>query len=194
MMNVKQGLYKKYSSSHCAEGAHVMLKVTQQILKSTDSSQAVDGRNQILVFTLDESRYALLLSAVDRVVRSVEITPLPKAPEVILGVINVQGEIIPVVDVRNRFHLPARELGVDDRFIIARTWRQRLILVVDSVAGLRELANKDMAAVQNALPYAPYLHGVAKVEDELILIYDLDHFLSIDEEQMLDKAFKDGMV
>jgi len=83
---------------------------------------------------------------------------------------------------------------VDDRFILARTLHRRVILVVDSVVGLQELANEDMVTVRQALPFASYLHGVAKVEDELILIYDLDHFLSIDEEQMLDKAFDDGVV
>jgi len=55
--------------------------------------------SNIVLFSLDEPRYALYLSAVERVIHSVEITPLPKAPDKVLGVINIQGEVIPVIDI-----------------------------------------------------------------------------------------------
>ncbi len=76
--------------------------------------------DQYVVFGLDEHSFALRLSAVVRVVRAVEVTPLPRAPEIVLGVINVQGRITPVFDVRKRFRLPAREISLSDQFIIAR--------------------------------------------------------------------------
>ncbi|MBF8302857.1 MAG: cheW40H-4 [Candidatus Dadabacteria bacterium] len=63
----------------------------------------MDKLNQLVVLTLDEQRYALHLSAVERIVRVVEVTPLPKAPEIVLGVVNVQGQIIPVINIRKRF-------------------------------------------------------------------------------------------
>jgi purine-binding chemotaxis protein CheW len=148
--------------------------------------------NQIVLFALDEPRYALPLSAVERVVRAVEITPLPKVPEIVLGAIDAQGRVIPVVDVRKRFRLPAREMDVDDRFIIARTSRRRVALVADAVVGIRELADREIVSAEQALPFAEYLHGVAKMEDGLVLIYDLDQFLSLDEEQMLDAALSGG--
>ena len=134
--------------------------------------------SQILVFTLDEPGYALDLSAVERVVRAVEVTPLPKAPEIVLG----------VIDVRKRFGLPPRETRLNDRFIIARTPRRNVALVVDSVAGLRKLADRDLAIAGQSLPFAEHLQGVTKIEDDLILIYDLDRFLSLEEERMLDEA------
>jgi hypothetical protein len=74
----------------------------------------------ILVFSLDEPLYALPLSSVERVVPAVEITPLPKAPEFVLGVINVHGQVIPVMDIRQRLRLPTRPVGLEDRFILAR--------------------------------------------------------------------------
>lgn len=146
----------------------------------------------IVVFALDELRYALLLSSVERVVRAVEITPLPKAPGIVLGIINVQGRIIPVIDVRQRFRLPAREIELDDRFIIASTPRRLVALVVDSVSGVRELADGQMVNVEQSLPFAEYLKGVAKLEDNLVLIHDLDQFLSLDEEKALDAALTGG--
>lgn len=150
------------------------------------------NRVVIVVFTLDEPRYALLLSAVERVVRAVEMTPLPKAPEIVLGIINVQGRIVPVIDVRKRFRLPAREMELEDRFIIASTPRRPVALVVDSVAGVRELADGQMVCVERSLPFAEYLKGVAKLEDNLVLIHDLDQFLSLDEEKVLNAALAAG--
>jgi purine-binding chemotaxis protein CheW len=149
-------------------------------------------QKQIVVFTLDEPRYALYLSAVERVVRAVEITPLPKAPEIVLGIANVQGQIVPVVNVRKRFRLPEREMDLHDRFIMARTSRRLVGLVADAVVGVRELENRDIMNAEQALPFAEYIQGVAKVAGDLVLIYDLDRFLSLDEEQRLDEALSGG--
>ena len=159
----------------------------RQKLNVVNENQQSD-RNRIVVFALDEPRYALLLSAVERVVRAVEITPLPKAPEIVLGIINVQGRIIPVIDVRQRFRLPTREMKLDDRFIIARTSRRQVALVVDSVTGFRELTEREIVNTEQALPFADYVKGVAKLEDNLVLIHDLDQFLSLDEEKVIDAA------
>lgn len=150
-------------------------------------------QNPILVFALDEPRYAIGLSSVERVARAVEIMPLPKAPEIVLGVINAQGRILPVLDIRKRFRLPEHEMKLNDRFIIARTARRVVALVVDSVIGIRDVSNGRMMSAEQSLPFAKYLKGVAKTEDGLVLIYDLDQFLSLDEERTLDKALAGDM-
>jgi purine-binding chemotaxis protein CheW len=155
-------------------------------------SGALEPGKKIVLFTLDEPRYALLLAAVERVVRAVEITPLPKAPEIVLGVINAQGRILPVLDIRKRFRLPTREISVDNRFIIARTKQRQVALVVDSVAGVHELTEREIVNAKQALPFAQYLKGVAKLEDNLVLIHDLDQFLTLDEEQVLDGTLAKG--
>jgi len=143
-------------------------------------------QDSIVIFALDEPRYALYLSAVERIVRAVEITPLPKAPDIVLGVINAQGRILPVLDIRKRFRLSARVMQMDDRFIIARTARRSVTLAVDSVVGAHELTGQEMVSAKLAFPFAEYLKGVAKLEDNLVLIHDLDQFLSLDEEEALD--------
>ncbi|MFH0921369.1 MAG: chemotaxis protein CheW [Fibrobacterota bacterium] len=151
------------------------------------------AKDQMLVlFILDEQYYALHLSAVERVVRALEITPLPKAPKIVPGIINAQGRIIPVIDVRRRFRLPAREIRTDDRFIIASTSRRLVALVVDSVAGVRQVTDRQRVNVEQSLPFAEHLKGVAKLEDNLVLIYDLDQFLSLDEIKGLDAALTGG--
>ena len=145
-------------------------------------------KKQIVVVSLDESRYSLYLSVVERVVRAVEITPLPKAPEFVLGVINVHGQIIPVVDIRKRLNLPQHNVTVDDQFILAHTSKRLIVLVVDSVIGIYELAEQEFVTTEQFLPGAEYIHGVAKFEGNLVLIYDLNQFLSLDNEQKLEVA------
>jgi purine-binding chemotaxis protein CheW len=147
---------------------------------------------QIVVFSLDEPRYALDLSAVVRIVRAVEITPLPKAPEIVLGVINMQGQVVSVVDIRKRFQLPERGVEICDRFIIAQTSKRLVALVVDEVSGVQILENRQVVSAELALPFAEHIKGVAKIENDLVLIYDLDRFLSFDEERKLDRALSKG--
>ncbi len=146
--------------------------------------------DQIVVFTLDEQLYALPLPAVVKVIHAVEIRRLPKAPEIISGIINIQGQIIPVADIRKRFRLVEREIELDDRMIIADTGKRKVALYVNTVTGIKDLAIRQFVNSKEALPFAEYIKGVAKVDDELILIYDLEQFLSLDEEKELDYALE----
>jgi purine-binding chemotaxis protein CheW len=146
--------------------------------------------DQIVVFTLDELLYALPLPAVVKVIHAIEIRHLPEAPEIITGIINVKGRIIPVADIRKRFGLPAREIDPDDRLIIADTGKRQIAILVDTVTGIRDLVPRQLSVAKETLPFAEHLRGVAKIDDELILIYDLEQFLSLDEEKELEQALK----
>ncbi|MFQ6042087.1 MAG: chemotaxis protein CheW [Candidatus Poribacteria bacterium] len=143
--------------------------------------------NQYIVFNLDRWRYGLHLSYVARVVRVVEITPLPKAPEIVLGVVNVHGEIIPVFNIRHRLRLPEREIELSDKLIIARTSKQTVALLVNAVSGVIEPSEEDIVTPENIMPSVKYSEGVVKLEGGLILlIHDLDKFISFETEDMLD--------
>jgi purine-binding chemotaxis protein CheW len=121
------------------------------------------AREKIVLFTLDEPRYALSVSDVVRVVRAVEITPLPKAPDVVFGVINFHGEIIPVIDIRKRFHLPQRDMQLEDQFIIARTSQRMVAIVVDSVNGVYQLEHHQIVQAGESFPYTEYLSGITGI-------------------------------
>ena len=142
----------------------------------------------MVVFELAGQKYALQLSAVLLVVRAGEITPLPKAPPCVAGIINFQGQVVPVFSLRQRFHLPERELQLADHIIFARTARRLVALVVDAVGGVVECAEGATVPVPVVLPGAEYVAGVVKQPDGLILIHDLNTFLALDEEQTLAAA------
>jgi purine-binding chemotaxis protein CheW len=162
----------------------------EQFTRSTRISGNLNNDNQmkILVFSLDEPRYALPLSTVDRVVRAVEITPLPNAAAIIQGAINLHGKIIPVVNIRERLGLPERDVNCSDHFIIARTHRRNIALVADYVTDIRDISKHEIENAKQDLPFVEYLHGVVKTDENLILIYDLDTFLSLEEERMVAHA------
>lgn len=145
---------------------------------------------RLVRFSLDQQRYALYLSAVERVVPAAEVTPLPKAPEIVLGVLNAGGRIIPVVNIRRRFRLPEREIDLRDQLIIAHSGKRPVALVVDSVTGIAEVADEQVTAADRILPGLEQVEGVARLEDGLMLIHDLGKFLSLDEEQELGAALK----
>jgi len=147
---------------------------------------------QLVVFTLDEQRYALHLHVVRRVVRAVEITLLPKAPDIVLGVINMRGEIIPVVNMRKRFHLPEQEMDLSNQFIVSSTSRRSVALLVDMVGDVIEHPHQEIITPEKILPDMEYLEGVLKLEDGLILIHDLDTFLSLKENDALEHALKEN--
>lgn len=152
-------------------------------------SDTNNDENQIIVlFKLDEQSYALYLSVVERVIPVVEITLLPKAPDIVMGVINFHGVIIPVINIRKRFNLPVREIELDDQLIIARTSNRFVALVVDSVIGVHELEHDQLVNTKEEFPYTDYLSGIAKIENNIILIHDLEKFLSLDEQQIIDTA------
>ena len=111
-----------------------------------------------------------------------------KRPAFVVGVINVQGQITPVVVIRRRLGLPPREISPDDRFILARTSRRLVALVADSVEGVHELTDRESVSAEQVLPGAAYIHGLAKLGDNLVLICDLDQFLTFDDERKLVEA------
>jgi purine-binding chemotaxis protein CheW len=149
-------------------------------------------RAQLIVFTLDARHYALRLSAVERSFRMVEISPLPKAPDIVLGVISVQGRVLPVMNIRKRFHLPERDVSPDDQLIVARTSRRTVALAVDAVSGLIERPERDLIAAGDILPGLEYVEGVTTLEGGLVLIHNLDRFLSLEEDRALSAALTGG--
>jgi purine-binding chemotaxis protein CheW len=145
-----------------------------------------------VVFTLDQQYYALPLSHVERVVRAVEVTAVPNAPEVILGVVNVQGTIIPVVDLRRRFDLPRRAISLSDRLIIARTSRQTIGLVADTVGRVVEWPVGNIIAADQIVHGLEDISGVARIEDQIVFIQNLDTLLFPEEQALVDALSHDG--
>ena len=142
----------------------------------------------LVAFRLDDERYALPLAVVERIVRAAEVTPLPKAPTIVLGVIDLEGRVLPVLNVRRRFRLPEREIGPADQFLIATTEWSTVVLVVDEAQGVIERLPTEIVGAAQIVPGLEQIQGVTKLDDGLVLIHDLEKFLSLDESRSLVEA------
>jgi len=145
---------------------------------------------QVVVFVLDGQRYAFPLATVQQVLPMVAPAPLPEAPPIALGVINLHGLIVPMLDLRRRLGLPPREYGPADRLVVARSSRRLLAIPVDEALGVMEVAMGSVIPPEVILPGIGRVAGVAPLADGLLFIHDLDSFLSLDEEQGLTAALE----
>jgi purine-binding chemotaxis protein CheW len=146
---------------------------------------------QLLLFVLDDRRFSVDLSVVVRIARMVEITPLPQAPDGVLGLINFQGQIIPVVSVRKRCGLPERSPHLHDRLIILRMPARTVALVVDEVIGVVHRGEQDVVSAQELFPDNDTVEGVVKYDDEIVLIQNSERFLHPEDERKLGEAMAD---
>jgi purine-binding chemotaxis protein CheW len=105
-----------------------------------------------------------------------------------MGVVNVQGRVIPVVDTSRRFGLPPQDVELSDQLIIARTSRRTVALLVAAVLGVIDCSQSQIDAGGAILADTRYVEGVLKLDDGLLLIHDLDTFLSSIEDRQLTQA------
>ena len=147
---------------------------------------AAESRSQALLFSVAPLRLALPIEAVERVVRAVEVTPLPAAPAGGLGAVDVAGPVLGVIDLRQRLGLPPRDIAASDRFVIARAGARRVVLPVDEAEELIDAAALD-AGDLCASSAAP-LDGALRSNTGPVWICDLERFLSGDEAAALDRA------
>ena len=143
---------------------------------------------QLVVFELHGQRYGLPVTLVDRVLPMVSVSSLPQAPAITLGVINLHGQILPVLDLRRRFGLPPREYGLAARLLVVRTSRRVLALPVDEVLGVREVATEAVTPPQAVLPGIEHVAGIVALADGLLFIHDLEACLSLEEDRQLTEA------
>jgi purine-binding chemotaxis protein CheW len=146
--------------------------------------------NQIVVFTLDAQSYALSLLSVVKVIHAIEIKPLPETPEIIAGIVNVRGQIIPVADIRRKFGLAEREMDLNDMIIIADTGKREIAIPVDCVTGISVLTPNQLAGTAVNQPLSESIRGIVKIDNELIFIYNITRFLNLDEETKLEHSLK----
>lgn len=153
-------------------------------------ARAQEATRQLVVFVVDQRRLGIELARVDRVVRMVALEPLPTAPTVIAGVFDLAGEVLPAADVRHRLRQMPRAPRASDQLLIVRTARRRLALVVDAVDRLVSVPDDAVTPATRIVPGLEHVRGVAQLPDlGIVLIHDVDAFLSLDEESQLESAF-----
>jgi purine-binding chemotaxis protein CheW len=148
----------------------------------------VEGAMHILEFAVDGMRHALCLSSVEKVEYAVEVSPLPESPRVVIGVVNWRGRMLPVLSMRRRLHLPERSVMARDRMIIARSSRRWIALMVDEVSGVHRVDPDRFTAADALSDGLGCVTGVTRTEDGIVLILDLELFLTEEDEKALGQV------
>lgn len=153
--------------------------------KATGKKQT--SEKQLVVFTLATEEFGIEINQVKEIIKPREITRLPHTPEFIRGVINLRGEIIPVLDLRKRFNVAAGEIDRDSRIIVVEIAGTMAGLLVDSVT---EVLRIDSAQIEEAPRSiaglkAEFLQGVGKIDERLLILLEVNKILSSQEEIQL---------
>jgi purine-binding chemotaxis protein CheW len=122
------------------------------------------------------------------VIQAVAVTPLPKAPTIVLGIIDIRGAVIPVINMRERFNHPRRNVYLSDHLIIATTGKRTVALLVDETKGVITASTERISVANNIVPGLGFIAGTLRLADGLVLIHDLDLLLSLEEEKAIDRA------
>jgi purine-binding chemotaxis protein CheW len=145
---------------------------------------------KLVPFSLEGFRLALRLECVTNVIQAVEITRLPNAPDVILGVINVHGSVLPVADLRKHFGIRTKPLGLYDHIIVVKTKKRTVGIIADRTSAVVECAEADVTPATELTPGLNLVEGIVRHKDGLIIIQDMDKLLSLEEETLLETAIE----
>lgn len=142
---------------------------------------------QLVTFSIGEEEFGVDILKVQEIIRTMEITKVPRAPDFVEGVINLRGKVIPIIDLRKRFGLPTRDHDKHTRIIVIEINNMIVGFVVDSVS---EVLRIPASTVEPPPPVvsgleSEYISGVGKLEDRLLILLDLNRLLSKEERNEL---------
>jgi purine-binding chemotaxis protein CheW len=131
---------------------------------------------QFVGFRLGEEDYAITITKIQEIILMKPITRLPQVPEAIEGLINLRGNVIPIVNLRKRFGLPAREFDDDTRTVVVNTHDKTVGCVVDEVTQVMRVSADQIQPVPLSVTAFSrrYIAGVARLEDRLLILLDSD--------------------
>lgn len=138
---------------------------------------------QFIVVKFDHEQYGINIQNVQNIVRMINITRVPNAPDYIKGVINLRGEIIPVMSVRNKFALEDDVYTNSTRIIIVKVEGHAIGLVVDEVLEVIQLTENQIEKIvrDSQDEKAKYVYAVGKLGDELVTLLNIEALIGVDE-------------
>jgi purine-binding chemotaxis protein CheW len=145
---------------------------------------------QLVTFSIGDEEFGVEILKVQVIIRMLEITRVPKAPDFVEGVINLRGKVIPVIDLRLRFGLQAKGHDKKTRIIVIEINKMIVGFVVDSVS---EVLRIPASTIEPPPPVisgldSEYISGVGKLDDRLLIMLDLNRLLSKEEKSALGEV------
>jgi len=156
-------------------------------MSSTALKRHDDELLQLVTFSIADEEFGVDILKVQEIIRTMEISKVPRSPNFVEGVINLRGKVIPIIDLRRRFGLAHKQHDKDTRIIVIEMTDVIVGFVVDAVS---EVLRIPASTVEPPPPVvagmdSEYISGVGKLEGSLLILLDLDKLLSSDDMAML---------
>lgn len=146
-------------------------------------------KDRYLTFQIDEESYGLQISIVTEIIGIQKITKIPETPEFIMGVINLRGKVIPVMDVRLRFRKPIMDYGDRTCIIVIQMLELTVGLIVDGVSEVMSIPESEIVPPpEYYVMKNRYIKGISKINDGIIMMLDCDRLLNDKEYSEISEA------
>lgn len=140
---------------------------------------------QLVTFRVASEEFGIDILSVQEIIRTMDITKVPRAPMIVEGVINLRGKVIPIIDLRKKFGLESKPHDSKTRIIVVDLRGMVVGFVVDEVSEVLRIPSSTVEpppAIVSGID-SEYIDGVGKIEDRLLILLDLDRLLTRDEQQ-----------
>jgi purine-binding chemotaxis protein CheW len=164
-----------------------MMATIQEIKAQKEKKLQTEELLQLVSFTIGNEEFGLDIQSIQEINRVAEITRVPNSPDFVSGVINLRGKVIPIIDLRKRFGFPKKENDKNTRIIVVELADMIVGFVVDSVREVIRIP-KNITEPPPAIVAgigSEYITAVAKLEDRLLILLDLENILLEKEKQEL---------
>ena len=153
---------------------------------TSDSAVVEAKEKQLVIFDLAEETYGVEIISVREIIRIQEITKVPRTPEFVEGVINLRGKVIPVIDLRKRFGFRQAEATKDTRIVVVDIGGNDIGVIVDAVTEVLRFSADAVEPPTGIITTSDsdYLLGIAKLENRLIILLDLQRALANLDQQL----------
>jgi purine-binding chemotaxis protein CheW len=153
--------------------------------RNSSNAAAANGDEvlQWVTYKLGDETYGINVMQVQEVLRHTEIAPVPGAPDYVLGIINLRGNVVTVIDTRSRFGLPSSDISDNSRIVIIESDEQVVGILVDSVAEVVYLRSSEIDSAPNVgtEESAKFIQGVSNRDGQLLILVDLNKLLNDEE-------------
>lgn len=152
-------------------------------VSSATTTQGDDGEEHVVIFRLAEEFYALDIQTVQEIVRMQSITSIPGADAWVEGITNLRGRVVPVIDLRSRCNVTANEHTPETRIVVVSASSGMVGLIVDAVSEVMRIPGDQVDPPSSIVSVEEnsYLRGIAKLEDRLVSLMDLDGLLPAED-------------
>lgn len=146
------------------------------------------AENQFVIFRLGDERYAVDILNVGGISEFREVTKVPNAPYFIDGIINLRGDIIPIINLKKRFNIPEKQADSDTRIIINNIAGKDVGFVVDEASQVIKIDDAEIEDAPDIIKGSDrqYIQGVGKVNEQIVILLNLEKILNEDEQKAVN--------